>query len=498
MASLDPRACYRALQARDPRFDGRIFVAVRTTGIYCRPVCPASPARFENCRFFPSAAAAQDAGFRPCLRCRPETTYELGAWRGTSNTVARALTLITEGALDEDEGNVEALAERVGVGERQLRRLFQRHLGASPVAVATTRRVLFAKHLLHETRLPMTEVAAAAGFGSVRRFNEAFRDLFGCSPTSLRRGAASSLPPGSAAHAGVTVLLRYRPPYDWAAMLAHLSARAIRDVERVRDGRWSRVVVEGSAVGAVEVRPAPKDHALVATIRFPEVALLPKIVARVRRLFDLDTEIDAIEAHLKRDPRLRPLVAARPGLRVPGAWDGFELAVRAVLGQQVSVAAARRLLGELVALAGAEAATGDPELSRAFPTPAAVAAAAPRLRIPAARKRALVAVSEATVADPALFRARGTVEDTVAKLTAVRGVGDWTAHYVALRAAREPDAFPSTDAALVRAAAALGHARDAEELVLRAESWRPWRGYAAQHLWAADAESPARTRKTSP
>lgn len=176
MASLDPRACYRALQARDPRFDGRIFVAVRTTGIYCRPVCPASPARFENCRFFPSAAAAQEAGFRPCLRCRPETTYELGAWRGTSNTVARALTLITEGALDDDEGNVEALAERVGVGERQLRRLFQRHLGASPVAVATTRRVLFAKHLLHETRLPMTEVAAAAGFGSVRRFNEAFRD----------------------------------------------------------------------------------------------------------------------------------------------------------------------------------------------------------------------------------------------------------------------------------------------------------------------------------
>lgn len=495
MATLDPRACYRALQARDGRFDGRIFVAVRTTGIYCRPVCPAAPARFEHCRFYPSAAAAQDAGFRPCLRCRPETTYELGAWRGTSNTVSRALRLITDGALDDGDGGVEALAERVGVGERQLRRLFQQHLGASPIAVATTRRVLFAKHLLHETRLPMAEVALASGFGSVRRFNEAFRELFGRPPTSLRREGASPLPLGGGAKAGVTVLLRYRPPYDWEAMLAHLAARAIPGVERVRDGRWSRVVVEGSAVGAVDVRHAPSERALAATIRFPEVARLPKIVARIRGLFDLDTEIDAIEAHLRRDPLLGPLVAARPGLRVPGAWDGFELAVRAVVGQQVTVAAATRLLAELVAIAGDEVATGDPELSRAFPTPERASDAAPRLRMPAARQRALAAIAEASAADPTLLRARGTVEETVARLSAVRGVGDWTAHYVALRAAREPDAFPATDAALVRAAAALGHASDARALLRRAEPWRPWRGYAAQHLWTVDAATPARRRK---
>lgn len=488
MAALDPQTCYRALQSRDPRFDGRIFVAVTTTGIYCRPVCPAGPARFENCRFYASAAAAQEAGFRPCLRCRPETTYELGSWRGTSNTVSRALALIAEGALDGDDAYVDALAERLGVGERQLRRLFHQHVGASPIAVATTRRVLFAKQLLHETRLPMTEVAMAAGFGSVRRFNETFQRLFQRPPSSLRRAGEDSLRAGSVATAGVTVRLRYRQPYDWPALLAYLSARAIGGVERVRDGTWSRVVRERGRVGTVEISHAPDDDALVATIRFPDVAALPTIVTRIRRLFDLDADVHAIGTHLVRDPLLAPLVRARPGLRVPGAWDGFELAVRAVLGQQVSVAAARRLVSELVRLAadGERPATSDAELARAFPTPGRVIAAAPRLRMPGSRQRALVAVAEAAAADARLFHPRETVEDTVARLRAVRGIGDWTAHYIALRAAREPDAFPATDAALVRVVATLLPTLGAAALARRAERWRPWRAYAAQHLWAAD------------
>src|SRR6187399_680603 len=233
MAALDPRVCYQALLTRDARFDGRLFVGVTSTGIYCRPVCPARTPKAEHCRFFVSAAAAQGAGFRPCLRCRPETAPEQGAWRGSSNTVARGLDLIAAGALDREGASVERLAERLGVGERQLRRLFEQHLGASPIAVAQTRRVLFAKQLIHETRLPMTEVALAAGFGSVRRFNETFRTLFRRPPSALRGKHAVEAGTGSLASAGVTLKLRYRPPYDWDAMLAYLEARTLAGVEEV-------------------------------------------------------------------------------------------------------------------------------------------------------------------------------------------------------------------------------------------------------------------------
>src|SRR6516164_907781 len=301
---LDHEACYRAMRQRDARFDGRIFTGVKTTGIYCRPICPARTPFSKNVIFFPSAAAAQEAGFRPCPRCRPETAPDLGAWRGTSNTVSRALALIEAGALDE--GDVETLAGRLGVGERQLRRLFHQHLGASPVAVAQTRRVLLAKQLIHETHLPMTEVAFAAGFGSIRRFNETFRQLFGRPPRELRRSAG---PEFSAAAAGeIALLLRYQPPYD--------------------------------------------GNALRATVRFPKLSALPAIIARLRRVFDLGADPLAIAAHLAKDPTLAPLVEARPGLRVPGAWDGFELAIRAVLGQQIAVVAAARLAGRMVAAFG--------------------------------------------------------------------------------------------------------------------------------------------------
>ena len=494
MAQLDPETCYRALQARDARFDGRIFVAVTTTGIYCRPVCPAGPARFENCRFYPSAAAAQEAGFRPCLRCRPETTYELGSWRGTSNTVSRALTLIAEGALDGDDAYLEQLAERLGVGERQLRRLFRQHVGASPIAVAHTRRVLFAKQLIHETRLPMTEIALAAGFGSVRRFNEAFQKLFRRPPSALRRAGEAALRAGSVAAAGVTVRLRYRPPYDWAAMLSYLQARAIDGIERVRAGCYARTLVEHGQVGTVEIGHLAHDNSIAATIRFPSVSALPAIVARIRRVFDLDADVSAIGLHLARDPLLAPLVAERPGLRAPGGWDGFELAVRAILGQQVSVEAGRRLVGQLVALCkspAAETASGDSALTRIFPLPAQVAAASlGGMKMPNARKQALVELAKAALANPRLFQALDTVEETVARLRAIRGIGDWTAHYIALRAAREPDAFPATDAGLLRSVAGRTTRLSAGQLGERAERWRPWRAYAAQHLWAADAVAP--------
>ncbi len=485
----DREVCYRALQSRDARFDGLLFVGVTSTGIYCRPVCPARTPVFENCRFFASAAAAQEAGFRPCLRCRPETAPELASWRGTSNTVSRALAFIADGALDEDGASLEALAQRLGVGERQLRRLFVQHLGASPVAVAQTRRVLFAKHLIQETRMPMTEVALASGFGSVRRFNEIFRDLFHRPPSALRRKASAG---AAGAETGVTIRLRYRPPYDWESMIEYLQARAIPGVEIVENGSYQRTVEIDGFAGSVEVTHLPRRESLGVTIRFPNVKSLPAIVARVRRLFDIGADIETIDEHLSRDPLLAPFVARRPGLRAPGGWDGFELAVRAILGQQVSVAAARRLAGQLVALHGQpvpEAFVSHPRLSHAFPTAERLASTkAIGLGMPLARLSSLKALAEAAAADPNLFRPFGTIEEAIARLRMIRGVGEWTAQYVAIRALREMDAFPASDIGLLRGAAIVDGTRPTSASLLnRAESWRPWRAYAAQHLWAADA-----------
>jgi AraC family transcriptional regulator, regulatory protein of adaptative response / DNA-3-methyladenine glycosylase II len=492
MELLDSDVCYRALRSRDPRFDGRIFVGVTSTGIYCRPVCPARTAKRENCRFFASAAAAQEAGFRPCLRCRPETAPDLASWHGTGSTVSRALALIADGALDGGEAGVDGLAERLGLGGRQLRRLFEQHLGASPVAVAQTRRVLFAKQLIQETRLPMAEVALAAGFGSIRRFNETFRQLFRRPPSALRRRRTER---GPEADAGVTVRLRYKPPYDWAAMLAYLEARAVEGLEQVDGGCYRRTVAlerAGGGLGTVEVRHEPARECLVVTARFPDVCALPAILTRVRRVFDVGADIEAIGAHLSRDPLLAPLVARRPGLRAPGGWDGFELAVRAILGQQVTVEAARRLAGRLVALCGQPLPAAEhpcAALRRAFPSPARLLAAdLGALGMPQARRDALRALAEAARADAQLFRPFGTIEETMARLRAIRGVGEWTAQYIALRALRETDAFPASDVGLLRGGAGpAGRRTTPADLRRRAEPWRPWRAYAAQHLWASEA-----------
>jgi AraC family transcriptional regulator of adaptative response / DNA-3-methyladenine glycosylase II len=440
----------------------------------------------RNCRFFASAAAAQEAGFRPCLRCRPECAPELGFWRGTENTVSRGLALISEGALDAPGASVEGLADRLGVGERQLRRLFQIHIGASPLAVAQTRRVLFAKTLIHQTRLPMTEVALAAGFGSVRRFNEVFHALFARPPATLRRLGHQA----KNSAAGVTLQLRYRPPYDWDAMLGYLSMRAIPGVERVDRGIYHRTVAHAGRGGTVSVAHSPDRNSLMATIIFPDVAVLPAIVARIRRVFDLGADVERIAAHLSSDPTLAELIARRPGLRAPGGWDGFELAVRAVLGQQVTLAVARGLAHKLVLACGTPQ-VGEAGLSHVFPSPEQVAASdLATLGMPGARRATLQAIARAVLADPLLFSPSRGLDESIARLRAVPGIGDWTAHYIALRALRETDAFPASDVGLLRAAATADGARPTPAALLaRAEAWRPWRAYAAQHLWAADADA---------
>jgi AraC family transcriptional regulator of adaptative response / DNA-3-methyladenine glycosylase II len=481
---LDRDACYRALITRDARFDGQFFTAVRTTGIYCRPICPARAPKLENVIFMPSAAAAQAAGFRPCLRCRPETSPDLAAWHGTSSTVSRAMTLIAGGALNDDD--VDALAGRLGIGERQLRRLFQKHLGASPTAVAHTRRVLLAKQLITDTALPMTEVALATGFGSVRRFNDTFRKLYGRPPRSLRRAA------GHATDSAIRLTLPFKAPYDWPAMLGFLRARAIRGVETINGDAYARSIGLDGAAGSVSIRPAAPQAALTATIRFPVVTALPAIVARIRLMFDLGADPAVIGAHLGEDPVMAPLVAARPGLRVPGAWDGFELAVRGILGQQITVRAAQGLAGKLVAAYGVmlprtedAALTG---LSHVFPSPDRLAEAADLgavIGMPRNRAASIVSLAKAAVADPRLFEPGRGLDEMIARLRALLGIGEWTAHYIAMRALHEPDAFPAADIGLLRAMATPQGRPTPAALLARAEAWRPWRAYAALHLWAS-------------
>jgi len=359
------------------------------------------------------------------------------------------------------------------------------------VSVAQTRRVLFAKQLLHETRMTMTEVALASGFGSVRRFNETFRALYRRPPRELRRAAVREVDEPLASGAAITLTLPFEPPYDWDAMLAFLAARAIPGMEQVAGGSYRRTVALDGAQGAVAVSHARGRSALAVEIRFPRVTALPQVVARVRRVFDLGADTSAIGAHLARDPLLAPLVAARPGLRVPGGWDGFELAVRAIVGQQISVAGARRLLTRLVERFG-EPVAGAPDdepLRRAFPTAARLAGAdLASLGLTRSRAAALAALARIAAHDPRLFHVGQSLEESIARLRALPGVGEWTAQYVALRALREPDAFPAADLGLQRALAdARGRRPTPAEVAARAEAWRPWRAYAAQHLWTDDA-----------
>ncbi|UZW59447.1 DNA-3-methyladenine glycosylase 2 family protein [Lysobacter enzymogenes] len=489
-ASLPPaHVCEQARISRDPRFDGLFFVAVTSTGIYCRPVCPAPTAKSANVKYFGHAAACEAAGFRPCLRCRPELSPAEGAWRRGDAVVARALKLIDEGALAEQP--LSALAERVGLGERQLRRLFVDRLGAPPIGVHGTRRLLFAKQLLTETRLPITEVALAAGFGSLRRFNAAFLEAYRMAPRDLRRRPNES-PPGDGAGDGDALVLRlgYRPPYDLGAMLDFLRGRALPGVEHVDEHSYTRAIGPIDAPGWLRVGAWPADkrerqHALKLELHGTAPSRLLEITNRLRRMFDLDADPDAIGAALSVDPRLRALVRKRPGLRLPSGWDGFEISVRAILGQQVSVAAARTLAARVAQRYGqALPQPFGPGLTHLFPTPADLADAdlAP-LGLTRARADTVRTVARALLDGRVDFRAERTLDDFVARWVALPGIGPWTAHYIAMRALGHPDAFPADDLVLQKALPEDGVRLSAKALGARAEAWRPWRAYGVIHTW---------------
>jgi AraC family transcriptional regulator of adaptative response / DNA-3-methyladenine glycosylase II len=477
----------RARLARDARFDGQFFIGVSTTGIYCRPICPAVSPKRENVVFFQSAAAAGEAGFRPCLRCRPECAPGTPAWSGTSTTVRRGLRLISGGALDN--GDVEQLAERLGVTSRHLRRLFGRHLGASPIAVAHTQRLHFAKRLIDETTLPMSQIAVAAGYGSVRRFNDALKATYGRAPSELRRkysGAQAVVD-----RATLSVRLAYRKPFDWTRMLAFFAGRATAGVESVTGNCYSRTVSLKDGHGIIEVRPDDADGFLRLTLRGVETASLFEVVQRCRELFDLDAPVADIAAVLDKDSALRKLLKHHSGVRVPGSWDGFELTVRAILGQQVSVKGATTIAGRLAATYGEPLSLPEGIESEGlrvlFPGPERLMRA--RLEnsgIIRSRADTIRSVARAVVRGDVRFDPAQDPAEFCGTLQSIKGIGEWTAQYVAMRTLKNPDAFPASDLGLIKAVNPPQRV-SAAELLARAESWRPWRAYAALLLWGSDA-----------
>ncbi|MDQ3170589.1 MAG: helix-turn-helix domain-containing protein [Acidobacteriota bacterium] len=480
--TIDAAACYRALSSRDPRFDGRFFTGVTTTGVYCRPICPArTPAR-TNVRFFLCAAAAEADGFRPCRRCRPDTAPGTPAWQGAPVTVARGLRLIRDGVLDEQ--GIDAFAARLGLGARQVRRLFETHVGATPSDIARLRRVHFARALLDDPSLRLADIAFAAGFQSVRQFNHAFRQTFKAAPRTLRgRGAA-------AASTGDTIEMRlsFRPPFDFGWLAGLLRGRAAPGVEQVDGGEYRRTVAFGDASGWIAVRRydgrTGRPDALVITVSAGLGAQLMRVASGVRRVFDLDADPATIGRALSTERSMAALVKARPGLRIPGAWHPWEIALRAIVGQQVSVEAATTIVGRIVARAGAPIATPHAALTRLFPDPAAVAAAdLSNIGMPGKRTDTVKRFASGLADGSIRLEITGTYEETVRSLCTITGIGPWTAEYIALRALGEPDAFPAGDLGLRKA---MGHGAPAAErdVAAAAEAWRPWRGYAAMYLWS--------------
>ncbi len=467
--------------SNDARFDGRFFTAVKTTGIYCRSICPARMPLRRNIEFHPTAAAAELAGFRPCRRCRPDASPGTPAWGGTSAIVSRALRKINEGALDRE--GVSELSIRLGVGERHLTRLFVQHLGAAPIAIAQTRRAHFAKRLIEETRLPMAEIAFSSGFRSIRRFNASMKKCFDLTPTELRQRARAG-ETGTATPARFVVRLSYRPPFDWPGFLNFLSVRATPGVESVKDGVYRRTIRFGSDMGTIGIRQSGEPHTLTLEIegRFSR-ELLP-IVERVRDLFDLRADPLKIESHLKQSQLLGVLLDDRPVPRVPGAWDGFELAVRAILGQQVSVRGATTVAGRLTARYG-EPVTGDASgLTVLFPVPEALAGAEiENCGFPGARGRAITFLARAVSEGELSLTPSADPEEVRRKLHEIPGIGQWTADYITMRALCQPDAFPVGDLGLRKAASSHDRTISPRQLEEMSEEWRPWRAYAAMLLW---------------
>ncbi len=476
--SPDRAALHGAYASRDPRFDGVFFVGVTSTGIYCRPVCTAKTPRLANCRFFDSAEAAEKASFRPCLRCRPELAPGSAPVDDPGRIAGLVVHRIEEAMLTGGAG-LEAIAAGFELSSRQLRRIVRDELGVSPIELVMTRRLLLAKQLLTGTALPITEVAFASGFASLRRFNDAFLHRYGMPPGRLRRHG-----PGAADPIGtITLQLGYRPPYDWASMLAFLGARALRGVESVEGDGYRRTVRLGGHQGWVHVRHSPEKRALLVEVTHSLAPALPALLGRLRSLFDLGARPDLIAAQLAQDPRLAPAVERNPGLRVPGAFDGFELAVRAILGQQVSVKAATTLAGRFVEAFGERLDASTTGLTHLAPTPPTIASARPEaltaLGITASRARSIVALAEEVASGRLRLEPGARAAEAIAQLVALPGIGPWTAHYIAMRALRWTDAFPKEDLVLRQHLGGVSAAR-ADEL---SQPWRPWRSYATLHLW---------------
>jgi AraC family transcriptional regulator, regulatory protein of adaptative response / DNA-3-methyladenine glycosylase II len=481
---IDPAICWQAIYSRDRRFDGRFFAGVLTTGVYCRPICPVPLRKPANVRWYPSAASAEAAGFRPCRRCRPHTSPGTPAWLGTSAVVSRALKLISEGALDVDD--VEALAERVGLGSRHLRRLFLQHLGASPVRIASTRRVHFARNLLDQTDLPITKIASYSGFKSIRQFNHAMRTTFDMSPSELR--ALRSGMKIMAGQGGITLYLTYRPPFDWHTLVRFLKAHATPGTEVIDDECYRRSIEINGQAGDIEVRNEPEESRLRVRVTLPSYEQLMLVVEQVRRIFDLGADPLQIKNHLAQDSRLRKMLDARPGLRVPGVWDTFELAVHTVLGEQLTFVDAKPVIARLVRTFGGPIKTAAPRLTHLFPRPEVLATAnLSSIGMPPARAETLRALARATCAGKLHPAGCKSPDDIISRLCAIPGMGGRRADYIAMRAFGEPDAFPSSDLGLRRVLTSSRTPPSEDEFLNLAESWRPWRAYAAIYLWASDA-----------
>ena len=481
MSMLDGFAAYRALKSRDNRFDGVFFVGVTSTGVYCRSICPARTPRQENCRFFDSAEGAEKASFRPCLRCRPELAPGHAPVDDARRVAHLLVDRLQEGWADSGH-NLDDIASRFALSTRQLRRVVQQELGVSPIELIQTRRLLLAKQLLTETQLPITEVAFASGYSSLRRFNDAFRSRYRMPPTRLRKQTS-----GDASRPDATdtacLQLSYRPPLHWTGILEFLRARMMAGVECLEDEAYCRTVRVGPHRGWIAVRHLPLKNALTVEFARSLTPALPALLGRLRNLFDLSARPDLIAAHLRQDKALRADVRRNPGLRVPGAFDGFELAVRAILGQQITVKAATTLAGRFANAFGEEICTPFAALSRLSPLPSAIANATvdniAKLGIISARAKCILALARAFESGGLRLDPGANPQNVMAQLVALPGIGPWTAHYIAMRALRWPDAFPTKDIVILKNLGGV----TAQEADALSQRWRPWRSYAVLHIW---------------
>jgi AraC family transcriptional regulator of adaptative response / DNA-3-methyladenine glycosylase II len=481
--SPDTKSLYQALLARDRRFDGLFFVAVTSTRIYCRPICPVKPPMEKNCRFYNTAPEAEQAGFRPCLRCRPELAPG-HAPVDASQRIAHLVVQRIEEGHDDESNALESIAKEFALSSRQIRRIIQKELGVPPIQLLLTRRLLLAKQLLTETTLPIIDVAFASGFASLRRFNDAFSTRYGMPPTRLRKQAIEDTAP--LAHTDTSTLqLSYRPPYDWTGILAFLKGRELKGVEWVTENAYARTVHLGNAKGWIRLTHLDKKHALALEFSHSLTPVLPALLNRVRNLFDLNARPELINTHFAKDALLGPLVKAHPGLRVPGAFDGFELGLRAILGQQVTVKAATTIAGRVATAFGEPISTPFPELNRLTPSPTILAKSnvdsLARYGIVSARCRSILALAEAHASGALCLDSshHHSPESTIERLAEIPGIGKWTANYIAMRALRWPDAFPKEDIAIRNNLGGVT-AKQAEEM---SQAWRPWRSYAVLHIW---------------